>query len=210
MPEPLIFVDVAFRLTGESLPLEHGYALYGAISRVFPKIHDANVWGVHPVAGRYGGPGRLLLQPHSPRSEFLSSRLRIRLPVQDIPQVLSLAGKQLDVDGHRVTIGVPEVWSLSGDPHLKSRFVTIKGYEDEEGFGVGLRAQLESLLEGGDFELEVGQRRVMRVKDKQVVGFAVEVMGLDPQRSLLIQSQGVGGRRKMGAGLFVPVPKERE
>ncbi len=65
-------VDLAFRLVGTKLPVDHGYALYSAINRLIPELHDAKSVGVHPIRGRYSGEGNLLLTP--------ASRLILRLP----------------------------------------------------------------------------------------------------------------------------------
>lgn len=35
-------VDLAFRLTGSKFPVDHGYALYSAISRLLREIHEKN------------------------------------------------------------------------------------------------------------------------------------------------------------------------
>jgi Cas6 Crispr len=44
-------VDLAFRLTGSKVPVDHGYALCSAISRLLPEIHGAKNIGVHPARG---------------------------------------------------------------------------------------------------------------------------------------------------------------
>ena len=44
-------VGLAFRLTGGKVPVDHGYALYPAISRLLPEIHGAKNIGVHPIRG---------------------------------------------------------------------------------------------------------------------------------------------------------------
>jgi hypothetical protein len=56
-------VDLAFRLVGTKLPVDHEYALYSAINRLIPELHDAKNIEVHPVRGRYSGDGNLLLTP---------------------------------------------------------------------------------------------------------------------------------------------------
>jgi hypothetical protein len=56
-------------------------------------------------------------------------------------------------------------------------------------------------------EVEIGMRRVVKVHGKLVVGFPVVLSGLDPAASLLVQSRGIGGRRHMGAGVFLPHAK---
>jgi CRISPR-associated protein Cas6 len=43
------YIDLAFRLTGNKVPVDHGYALYSAISRIVPEIHEAKNIGVHPI-----------------------------------------------------------------------------------------------------------------------------------------------------------------
>jgi len=48
-------VDLAFRTTGARIPVDHGYALYSAISRILPWIHADRTIGIHPLRGRYIG-----------------------------------------------------------------------------------------------------------------------------------------------------------
>jgi CRISPR-associated protein Cas6 len=50
----------------------------------------------------------------------------------------------------------------------------------------------------------VGRRRVINIAGKKVVGFALDVSELSPESSLKLQEQGLGGRRHMGCGLFLP------
>jgi hypothetical protein len=46
-------VDLAFKLMGTRIPVDHGYALYAAINRLVPELHDAKDIGVHPLRGRF-------------------------------------------------------------------------------------------------------------------------------------------------------------
>jgi CRISPR-associated protein Cas6 len=98
-------IDLAFKLMGTRIPVDHGYALYAAINRVVPELHDAKDIGVHPVRGRFDGNGCLLLSP--------ASRLIVRTPDDRIREFLKLSGKTIEVDGHRFRMGVPEVRLLS-------------------------------------------------------------------------------------------------
>ena len=190
----MLYVDLSFRLVGSTVPVDHGYALYAALSRVFPEIHEATTVGVHPVRGIYGGNGELRLSD--------ASRLVLRLPEDDIRSHLKLAGRDLEVDGHVLGIGVPEVRPLLPAPRLRARLVTIKGFLGEEEFLEAVRRQLQQL----NIECQplLGRRRTFRVKEKQVVGFDVAAVGLPPEDSIRLQENGLGGRRKMGCGVFVP------
>ena len=189
------YVDLAFRLQGNSVPVDHGYALYAALSRIVPAIHDAKDIGVPPIRGVYNGDGSLHLTDYS--------RLVIRLPDEQIRQYLPLAGKRLEIGGHAVNAGVPEVRTLPLVTRLRARLVTIKGFQDEPGFRLAAQRQLDDLNVTG--ELLIGERRTLRIKDKQVVGFEVAFDGLAAEESLILQEVGVGGRRRMGCGVLVPM-----
>jgi len=49
------------------------------------------------------------------------------------------------------------------------------------------------------------RRHVLRIKGQQVVGFSVQLTGLTAEESVTVQEHGLGGRRKMGCGFFVPL-----
>lgn len=188
------YVDLAFRLNGSTVPVDHGYALYAALSRILPEIHEAKDVGVHPIRGIYSGSGELQL------ADF--SRLVLRLPDEEIRSYLKLAGKKLEVDEHPLSVGVPEIRMLLPVASLRARLVTIKGFLNEEEFLEAAKRQLEQLAVNGQAHL--GTRRTFRIKDKQVIGFEMGVSQLTAEESLKLQEQGLGGRRKVGCGVFVP------
>lgn len=201
-------VDVAFPVTGTTVPLDHGYALYAALCHRLPALHEARGWAVHPIRGQRAEPGILALVTRG----HGRSAVKVRLPVESLPQVLSLVGRTLDLNGHRITLGAPMVYPLLPSAELRSRWVTIRGFhEAPEPFAAALRRQLEMVPEVGPasdtITCEVGPRRVQRIKGKQVVGFAVRLHGLEERASLAVQVAGLGGRRRMGAGVFVPPPR---
>ena len=45
----------------------------------------------------------------------------------------------------------------------------------------------------------------MNVSGYTVVGYSVGLSGLGEADSVLTQERGLGGKRKMGAGVFVPI-----
>jgi CRISPR-associated protein Cas6 len=188
------YVDLAFRLNGNKVPVDHGYALYSAISRILPEIHESKNIGVHPIRGTYSGNGELLLRD--------SSRLIIRLESERIGDFLKLAGKKLEIDNYSFRVGVPEVRVLLPRVAVYSRLATIKGFMKADTFLEAAKRQLEKI--GVQADLQVGERRTFRVKDKQLVGFELAATGLDAEDSVRLQESGLGGRRHMGCGVFVP------
>ncbi len=111
------------------------------------------------------------------------------------------------MDGHRLRIGVPETRALRPAATLYARLVTIKGFMDPEAFLGAAGRQLQGMDVTAD--LDVGERRTLRVKDKQVVGFEVTALGLHAEDSVRLQEIGIGGRRRMGCGVFVPMRRSR-
>ena len=197
MTDPLV-VDLAFRLRGDRVPLDHGYLLYSALSKQLAELHEAGDWGVHPIQGTAIGGGELALTPRS--------RVVLRIPTARIQAAIPLAGKQLKIGQASCQIGVPEVRPLRPSTHLFSRLVTIKGFEDaDQEFLDACHRQLEALDVDG-VQVEAKKRRVMDVKGYTVVGFAVRLSGVAHDSSVRIQESGLGGKRKMGAGIFVPIP----
>lgn len=195
------FVDVAFPLKGRDLPIDHGYPLFGAVSRLVPRLHQERTWGIHPVYGRREEPGRLRL--------LSTSLLTMRVPTGSIGELLVLSGQTLDVAGARVAVGIPRVFPMRPRPMLRSRLVTIKKFtEDGTDFTGAVRRQLNAMEVSDSAAIKVGARRVVRVSTHVIVGFPVELCGLTEDESVRVQTVGIGGRRHMGAGLFLaPEPE---
>ena len=203
-------VDLAFSLAAtDSLPADHGYALYGALSRVLPAIHGENQIAVHPIRGRQVGGRRMTLMPWS--------RLVLRTPVCHVPELIALAGASLSLGGAWVTVGVPEIRALSSAPALRSRLVVIKQAVTSSAsdinvgnFEAAVRRQLAACGVSPEAQVILGKRRTLRLKQKEVVGYEVTLNGLAPGESLAVQVAGIGGRRHMGCGVFVPARPARE
>lgn len=192
-------VDLYFHVHGKQVPVDHGYALYGAISRVLERgdenkwLHNAENIGLIPIRGHYSGSSKLVLNP--------SARFGLRVPTHVIPKVLPLAGKRLELDGDTLRVGVSTTSALIPAPVLYAHIVTTKNGEDETRFDAEVQRQLNALdIKGKPAR---GPRRIVTIKDKKVVGYSLLVSELTADESISLQEQGLGGRRKMGCGVFV-------
>lgn len=195
------YVDAAFPARGKAIPVDHGYALFSALSRHLPHLHQRRTWAVHPVFGDYQGRGILTLNRRS--------MVKLRLPADDLAQILGLGGSSLTVREHAVHLGFPRIYPLETRPHLESRLVAIKGFGDTpDDFARAVARQLTHLDDLGQsaesIDIQVGPRRVLRIKQTPIAGHALALSGLSAQASLTLQCRGLGGRRHMGAGVFVP------
>jgi CRISPR-associated protein Cas6 len=196
MPAQENKVDLAFHLIGRSpLPSDHGFSLFGAISRILPQAHEANEIGILPITGNQIGGRRMQLHA--------GSRLVLRVYASEIATWLPLAGKKLDIEGSQITVGVPEVRTLLPSTALRSRLVTTKNGQDQRRFEAEMLRQLGMLGVNAEASLTIGKRRTICIHRKEVVGYEVVIEGLSFDESLAIQTQGVGGRRHMGCGVFL-------
>lgn len=204
-------LDVLFSVTGTTLPTDHAYALYGALARLIPAIHDPESrLRFAPLGGNPEGAGKLRLTDNS--------RLRLRVPEESVRLVLPVAGKRLDVMGHTVRVGVPSVTTLTPAATLAARLVTFKNSDEPSHFLATARVKLTELGVEGEPTVPLvmtgprageARRRIIRVKGKAIVGYTLIVSGLSAEHSIQLQEVGLGGRTRMGCGFFLPV-KEGE
>jgi CRISPR-associated protein Cas6 len=192
------YVDLSFKIRSNA-PLwsDHGFFLFGAVSRLLPDAHEANGIGILPIAGSQIGERRIQLNEHS--------RLTLRIPSGDIARWLPLAGKTVDVAGVSLQVGIPEIRVLIPATALRSRLVTTKNCQDQSRFEAEIRRQLTAIGVSDEAIVSVGKRRTIRIHGKEVVGYELVIEGLTADESVAIQTTGLGGRRHMGCGVFVPL-----
>ena len=201
-------LDIYFRVIGADLPADHGYAL---VWRDFP--HPGN--GGRPLectairvsactrfVARALGNGRRLIGP--------DARFGLRLPSDLLPRCLKLAGKSIDLDGYKLRIGVGQTRALVPAATLHCRIATTRNGDDPNRFDAEIGRQLAMLdIRGKVFRApqiagESGgrdpSRRIVRVKGKRIVGYAVLATELTAEESIRLQEHGLGGRRRMGCG----------
>lgn len=196
------YADLSFELSGEKLPLDHGYGLYSAISTQIPKIHGQSWLSIHSINGIPDKQGSIRLTKNS--------RVKLRLPVNRIPQVFPLAGSSFNIKGNYIQLYTPQVLMLQPYPKLVARIVVISKYLEPEFFLRAAIAQLVHLGIKGDVSIASNSsgglaRRVIQIKGQINVGFGVEISGLNPEDSLKLQQHGLGGKHRMGCGIFVPI-----
>lgn len=202
-------LDVFFRVVGAQAPADHGYALFGALSRILETeddrwLHGNPHVGLHTIRGVNLGNGRRSVGP--------DARFGLRLPSDLLPRSLKLAGKSLDLDGCKLRVGVGQARALTPAATLYCRVATTKNGDDHARFDAEVARQAVTLgLSGKVFRtpkalIRDDGRRIVRISGKRVVGHAVMATGLTNEESILLQEHGIGGRRRMGCGVFVPLP----
>ena len=187
------YITVRFPVQGRQLPADHGYALYSAITQHLPALHGASWLGIELISGVPWQEGVIVLPVRG-------AHLNLRIPATHFAQVLPLAGKRLDVDGHIVRLGIPTARPLTVASSLYARSVTIKGFTDAGLFLDVAKRQLDTLDIKAALELPTDEqgrfrRRIVKIRGKYVVGFSLVAHSLNEDDSVLLQSVGIGVHR---------------
>ncbi|MBE9125501.1 MULTISPECIES: type I-MYXAN CRISPR-associated protein Cas6/Cmx6 [unclassified Coleofasciculus] len=195
-----LFVNLSFSVKGQMLPADHGYGLFAALSKLCPSVHEDSEIQILTIPGIPDRKGKIALTDRS--------RLLVRLPVTKIPLVYAIAGKRLLIGNHPIQIGIPNVEPLRPKAKLRSRIVVIKPYTEPESFLGAAQRQLETLEVSAQLRIPLNidktpKRKTIKIQRYTVVGFTTEVTGLSAEDSLKLQQWGLGGKRRMGCGVFL-------
>jgi CRISPR-associated endonuclease/helicase Cas3 len=195
-------IELSFPVLGKNLPADHNYGLYAALVHQVPELHQQNPLSILSISGFPNRQGEISLTQYS--------CLRIRVPVSKISLVYQLAGKQIHIGKHPIQIGIPKTSVIRPARQLRSRIVTIKGYTEPNLFLSAAQRQFKQLAISGNLSIPRNwegepSRKTLKIKRYTIVGFTTEVTDLSPEDSIKLQTYGLGGKRHMGCGIFLPV-----
>jgi CRISPR-associated protein Cas6 len=199
-------INLSFPVKGTWLSADHNYKLHGALCKEIPTLHTLENFAVNTIAGMPDKQGKIQL--------LKGSRLLLRLPVEAIAQVYPLVGKSLMIGGYSIQLGNPELQTLQPVDVLSARLVTIKGYTEPETFLDAAQRQLDALEIQANLGIPANdkgepKRLTLRINKPErsytIVGFSLVVSDLSPEDSIKLQIQGLGGKRRIGCGVFNPV-----
>lgn len=195
------YVELSFGVIGTSLPADHGYGLYSAIAHLCPEIHEQEGVSILTIPGEPDGQGKIHLSK--------TSRLKVRLPYEldKISMVLPLAGQKLTIGSHKIQLEIPQILPLRPVDKLRSRIVTIKKFQEPEPFKQAAQRQLDALEIAGKLILPLNEkgepsRKAIKIKSYSIVGFSLIVTDLSEEDSIKLQKNGLGGKHRMGCGIF--------
>ena len=210
-------VDLLFKIDCKSLPLDHGFDLSEQIVQHIPWIKDEPQAAIHQIHVAESANG--WMRPEDPETEVLClshrTKMTIRLPATRLDDIRILTGKTLDISGHQLTVGNYTTKKLSKLTTIFARYMDTKGTEDDNQF---LESMADQLL---DMDIKVKKMlsgKLMRHKTDLGVLLTRKLMisDLDVQQSVLLQERGLGDKKLLGMGIFMPhkgidaVNKEQE
>jgi CRISPR-associated endonuclease/helicase Cas3 len=200
------FVELSFPVQGKYAPADHNYGLFAALVRINPEIRQQKALSILTIPGLADKKGKILITENS--------CLRIRVPIIQIPLVYKLAGKRICLGIHEIQIGIPKIFTLKPAKTLRARIVVIKGYSEPESFLTAVQRQLDNLEISAKVSIPTNKngeliRKTLKVKRYTIVGFTTEVSDLSEDNSLKLQQWGIGGKRHLGCGYFLPYKRGR-
>lgn len=198
--------DYVFEVSGQGVQAGYHYPLLGAIKGVHPLLGMDNDVFFGPIENvAYDGAGWLGFRG--------GTRWRCRAKRSAEYLVLDLCGARLRIGEHAVRLGRVETLDLVPSSSLYAELVTIRSHHFQkmrtapthQEFLGWCADKLRCVYDLSDQQIEIGRRRQIRIGEHPVItGYAIGLYGLSDDQSLAIQTGGLGGRRHMGASMFLP------
>lgn len=195
--------DVAFKLTGSRLAVDHAQLLAHAVCAKLTE-HTRSQIGIHQIRVAESGNG---WERPSSAGEMLQlsgrTKLVLRINRDVYEDVLRLCDLELEIDEQGLKVGASKLRKLSVLPTLFSHGIAC----DEDQAETDFLADMASAL--GQMEIKVkkmicGMAHSIRSDRGPIFTRSLMVANLTPQESVLLQQRGIGSGRLMGCGLFVP------
>ncbi len=198
-------VDVAFRLPGGRLPIDHGYALFSEISDALPWFADESAARLHQIHTAATGSGWMRPDESSGGELHVSRRtkLTLRVPERRAGDALALSGRELNIGGYSLAPGTGKVLPLVPASTLLARHVVCEDDEDESHLVARL---VETLRESGVNGATPICGRAHRIvtPDSVLHTRSVVVTNLAPDGAMFLMQNGIGPAGKLGCGIFIP------
>ena len=198
-------IDVAFRLCGRWLPVDHASALRAAVVPILPWLEDEPGAGIHSIHGAASGNGweRPGSEPGGMLNLSRRTPLVLRVPVHRAGDADTLCGRRLDIGGCELTTGTRQRRELRPAGTVFARYVVDEAGGDEERFVEHVASELETRSVTAR-KLLCGRSHRIESAHGMLTARSLLIAELDHDESLAIQCSGVGPGRLLGCGLFVP------
>ena len=201
-------VDVAYEISCRSLPVDHAYALFAALTQALPWVEGEA--GIHPIHGADSGNG--WMRPERPDDLlYLSHRTRmvLRVPQHRVAEAQCLSGQALDIAGHAMKVGRATIRPLSTHTTLFSRYIAADAALAENAFLERMHADLAA-MDVRPKKMLCGIERVIATPSTAIHTRSLMVTEMTVEQSLRLQSRGLGALHHLGCGLFMPHKDIRE
>lgn len=197
------WIELTWAIMGDRIRIDHGYRLYSALVAINPAIKNLE-WQLIAVNGCNTHDGFVKLG--------CESLLGVRCALRDTPVFDAVANRVLRVGQGLIEVGEVKVRQIESKRSLVSKITTIKNAGrsqcDRDAFCISLGKQLAKLGVGALPTISKRQQFLPITElgkgDREgAVGYGVRFESVSDAESLILQRFGLGGKRRMGCGVFV-------
>lgn len=182
-------IEINFQVQGAGICSQHGYWLYSAITSQIP-IAKQLEWQLSSITGQRLSNHSIKLNPNS--------RFLIRTSVKNSPIFCQL--ESVLIHQTRLTIINKSINPIVPKNKLTAQTVVIKGKIEPQEFIRSAQFQLSrKQIEG---QLLLINRKTFKIKKQSIVGYRCQFHPSTDSDSIKLQQLGLGGRNKMGCGVF--------
>lgn len=196
-------LDIVFDIACKSLPVDHAYALFAALSRELPWLDTEANAGVHPIHVAESGNG--WTRPEKPGDLLHLSRrtkLTLRLPKTRVAAGKQLIGKTLDVGGFALSIVGATTRPLNAIHTIFSRYIAIDTADDESEFLHQVATRLGTMGIKPQ-KMMCGRAVHIGTPTETIHARSLMLANLSLDESIRLQLHGLGPGRQLGCGLFI-------
>lgn len=199
-------IDLSFKVTCKQIKLDHAWALTDAVSELLPWFKDEPQSAIHHIYIPQSGNGWIRSDDFTDEIIQLSrrTRLKLRIPSHRLQETLTLSGKTISVDGHKLTFGQAEQYLLSTLTTIVARHVHIPGTDnDEQAFLQAVSSEIKAM----DIKVRkmlCGKSHQLKTPDGIIKTRSLMVADITPEESIRLQENGVGKFYSYGCGVFIP------
>jgi CRISPR-associated protein Cas6 len=182
-------IALNFPIKGSYFPSDHNYGTYASLIHFNKDLRCLN-WQLGTITGHPQKNGLIKLGSQS--------SLIIRCGINDIERFIDLT--ILTVGKWSISLKAPVISQISPDLELSSRIAVIKSAKNRKDMMRSLLRQSQEL--GINANYIIGERKTIKIKRYTIIGFEIMANCATEKDSLILQENGLGGKRKMGCGVF--------
>ena len=203
---PNEIIDISFNINCKQLPLDHAWELRQQLQQVLPWLKGNKLAGIHQLFVAESNNG--WMRPEDGENQVLypsrRTRLYLRIPNEFIEETKALYGKVLTIADHALTLGKPKQKQLVNTSIIFSRHVTSDKNESEDAFLQRYAIEFKQTTGMNIKKMMSGKTNIIKTPKGDLHTRHLMIADLESDSSIKIQQSGLGGKRQLGCGIFLP------
>ncbi len=204
-PEDVI--DLVFSIKCKTLPLNHAWALSREILKHLPWIENDPVAGIHQIHVAESNNGWMRPDDNEESALLYPSRrtnMALRIPIEQFKSTEKICNITLNIDGHSLLIGSAKKKLFTNTSVISSRYILSDLNESEDDFLSRTAKELKKKINFKVKKMLCGKTHSIKTPNGILTTRSLMIADLDSETSIKIQQLGLGKKRELGCGLFLP------